>query len=530
MTLRVDVGARSSSGMVRSANQDSFGDFETAGAQGPGRLLLIADGMGGAAGGEIASRLAVDVIGATYAREREHRGPEAALAAAFALANRAIHDRAMEDPDLRGMGTTGVALVMAGERAWVAHVGDSRAYRIGGGKIERLTDDHSLAARGRAFAHVLTRALGVQPEVEVDIAELPRLRSGDVFVLCSDGLWGQVADDEIRAVVDRTADLHTASDQLIALANGRGGPDNVTVVLARVETGVAAERPAWRLGELLRRAASRLMGGAARMALVVTLVAPWALGACAQKPEHSAPSPSPAPGPADASPAEPGVQLVQDRAETVATVGYTAGHGVVLRVEWASIHPAVAAPGDRLVLWARVVALAPTEETRLAIRETWSVLFAGFPLLTLPDREYTLAQGTSEIERAIQLPADAADGDYAVEVVARPMVAVDLAEVKGAAPFVVAAPRRPSAPERPAPGRATEPDPAPSRSVVIKVDSVDLRTGPGPNFRARARVARDTAVELLEERQSGRQRWYRVRLPNGDDGWIPSTAAGADAR
>jgi protein phosphatase len=164
-----------------------------------------------------------------------------------AAANREIFGKAQEKPNLAGMGTTLVALLAGVNRVALAHVGDSRAYLIRGAKIRQLTDDHSLvaelvrrreitahAARGHPHRHVLTRALGVRPTVEADLAELTPV-ADDVFVLCSDGLTGHLRDEEIAAEVTRDSDLDGACERLIDLANARGGEDNTTVVLVRCE-------------------------------------------------------------------------------------------------------------------------------------------------------------------------------------------------------------------------------------------------------------------------------------------------------
>jgi Bacterial SH3 domain len=215
------------------------------------------------------------------------------------------------------------------------------------------------------------------------------------------------------------------------------------------------------------------------------------------------------------------VRFVLGRAETAAAMGYSAGHGVIVRVEQVWIEPVAAKPGDRLTLRARVVALAPREDSTVGVREVWSVLFAGLPLTSLPARDLTLRQGTSDIESTFTLPPDAADGEYAVELVVRLVGTADLRESKGASPFAVVAERAPPR-DRPSP-----PTPPPARMVRIKIESVDVRSGPTASSRARARIPRDSAVEVLEDRQLGRERWYRVRLANGDEGWIPATAATA---
>jgi hypothetical protein len=209
----------------------------------------------------------------------------------------------------------------------------------------------------------------------------------------------------------------------------------------------------------------------------------------------------------------------------VTALGYTPAHGFVLRVEWASTDPINARPGDRLTLRARLVALAPHEETRLTMREAWTVLFAGLPLLSLPAREMMVPQGTSDVVRTFELPADAAEGEYAVEVAVRLLGEGEVGEAKSRAPFSVAGA---SAPQRDQP--AASPVPPSARMIRVTVASVQVRTGPSPGARALARISRDAAVEVLEDRQSGRDRWYRVRLQNGDEGWIPATAVAPGSR
>jgi serine/threonine protein phosphatase PrpC len=236
VAMKVAVGSCTSPGRVRTTNQDSLGDFDSPDS-GPdkGRLFVLADGMGGEAGGEIASRLAVDVVGKTYF-ECPSTEPAAALELSVTAANQAIHAQATASAELHRMGTTCTALVLRGSRAWVAHVGDSRAYRIRDGATERLTTDHSMADRGPAYSHILTRALGVQPEVQVDITLVSApVRAGDVFLLCSDGLWGQVSDPDVGDIVKSEPDPEVGSRRMVDLANARGGPDNISALLVRVE-------------------------------------------------------------------------------------------------------------------------------------------------------------------------------------------------------------------------------------------------------------------------------------------------------
>ncbi len=231
-------------GLRRAENEDTWAMAPHLG------LVLVADGMGGHSAGQVASQLAARA--AVRAIETLH-GSEARLAErlrhAVAAANRTIHTAAQERADCAGMGTTLVAVLFDGERAALAHVGDSRAYLVRQGRIRQLTDDHSIvgellrrreisedAAREHPHRHVLTRALGVRPRVEPDLAELTPAE-GDVFVLCSDGLTTHVEDHEIAKALVGEPDLQRVCEDLVDAANGRGGEDNTTVVMARCSSG-----------------------------------------------------------------------------------------------------------------------------------------------------------------------------------------------------------------------------------------------------------------------------------------------------
>ena len=241
MSLR--GAARTDVGLRRRANEDTFALVPELG------LYLVADGMGGHTAGQLASRLATRAcVGALKELAKSRATLTEKLRACVEAANREIHDTAQAKPELTGMGTTLVALLAGGGRIALAHVGDSRAYLIRAGQIRRLTDDHSLvaelvrrqeiseeSARGHPHRHVLTRALGVRRAVEPDLAELTPA-PGDVFVLCSDGLTNHFEDAELAKLVSDATDLQEACEDLVDIANGRGGEDNVTVVLARVET------------------------------------------------------------------------------------------------------------------------------------------------------------------------------------------------------------------------------------------------------------------------------------------------------
>ncbi len=239
MTLR--AAARTDVGRRRRTNEDRFGSDPSLG------LFLVADGMGGHTAGQVASKIAIDAMQGALRTETGGASLIERLRSAVALANETIFRAAVAQPELAGMGTTLVALLVQGGRAAVAHVGDSRVYRVRGGRIRQLTDDHSLvgelqrrgeisadAAREHPHRHVLTRALGVRTVAEPDFGELT-LEAGDVFLLCSDGLTHQVRDDELAKAVTGEPDLDAVCDRLVALANSRGGDDNITVLLVRCE-------------------------------------------------------------------------------------------------------------------------------------------------------------------------------------------------------------------------------------------------------------------------------------------------------
>jgi protein phosphatase len=212
-----------------------------------GHIFIVADGMGGHAVGEKASVKAVRDIPHLY-QKHAHEGVIAALRRAFAETNAGIHEIGQQNPEFRGMGTTSTALILRPEGAWIGHVGDSRAYRIRGNTVEQLTFDHSwvweIARRtgvdpdelGDFKKNVIIRSLGPDPEVEVDIEGPHPVQPGDIFLLCSDGLTGLVKPEEIGAIVN-VLSLESAVRLLVHLANLRGGPDNITVILVRVPGG-----------------------------------------------------------------------------------------------------------------------------------------------------------------------------------------------------------------------------------------------------------------------------------------------------
>jgi protein phosphatase len=225
-------------GRVRSSNQDQMLVADD--------LFAVADGMGGHAAGEVASLTAVEALRAAF----ERVGGTDGLVAAAEQANRSVWDQAQADPDLRGMGTTLVAVALvheAGEdRLAIVNVGDSRAYLLRGGELEQLTTDHSLVqelvddgqlseieATVHPQRHVLTRALGVDAEVHVDALQLLPLK-GDRLLLCSDGLPRELSDAQAASILRRFADPKEAARELVSAAKTRGGNDNVTVVVVDV--------------------------------------------------------------------------------------------------------------------------------------------------------------------------------------------------------------------------------------------------------------------------------------------------------
>jgi serine/threonine protein phosphatase PrpC len=259
--LRARAHGATDPGIVRQENQDAFSILEpsdaTARSQ-KGLLLVVADGMGGLSGGATASHIAIEAIRESYRDADPGLNPGLALKAAVHRANLLIHAHSEGLPEQEPMGSTVTALAVIEDRAYVAHVGDSRAYRLSErGPIRRLTKDHTwveeLAKRGELdpgslqyslHRNVLTRGLGLREAVEVDVVEIGDVAPGDTFLLCSDGLHEMVEDVEIEARLRaRGADLRAAAADLIGLARDRGGPDNITVIMARTEALDPVEAP-----------------------------------------------------------------------------------------------------------------------------------------------------------------------------------------------------------------------------------------------------------------------------------------------
>ena len=252
--LRIeDQAFRTDTGRQRNANEDSY--F----ARPP--IFVVADGMGGAQAGEVASKTAAEA----FDRDLPAGSPEQVLRETIEAANREINERAKADPSLAGMGTTITAAIVnaQSEEVAIGHVGDSRAYRLRGGKLERLTRDHSLVEEMRrkgqltdaqAEDHpqrsIITRALGPEPEVEVDLQTVPAA-PGDVFLLCSDGLTTMIGEEQIARRLAGATSMTAAVRALVDEANRAGGRDNITALAFRLEDAAAparAQEPATLIG------------------------------------------------------------------------------------------------------------------------------------------------------------------------------------------------------------------------------------------------------------------------------------------
>lgn len=243
--LRIDDQAfRTDTGRQRNANEDSF--FVRA------PIFVVADGMGGAQAGEVASRAAADAFDV----DLPEGPPEQILRETILAANRRIHELAREDPSRAGMGTTLTAAIVNAEREEVAigHVGDSRAYRLRGRRLEQLTRDHSLVEEMRrkgqltdaqAEEHpqrsIITRALGPEPEVEPDVHTVSAA-PGDVFLICSDGLTTMLGEEEIAKLLSAATSMQGAVRALVDEANRAGGRDNITALVFRLEDAAAPQR------------------------------------------------------------------------------------------------------------------------------------------------------------------------------------------------------------------------------------------------------------------------------------------------
>ncbi len=258
LSRTLEIVTKSDVGTVRVRNEDALYANQQSG------LAILADGMGGYNAGEVASAMVTALLGKgleqsfappgrPQTESDRRRQAQSALAAEIARANSAVYSAAQSQPRYAGMGTTLVMALFHGNSVTVAHVGDSRLYRLRGGEFQRITRDHSLLqeqidrgmltqeqARHAHGRNLVTRALGVDPSVEPEIKDYD-IRRGDIYLLCSDGLSDMVEDEDIGMILRMaSADLDLAATRLVQKANDGGGQDNVSVILVRVGSGVSA--------------------------------------------------------------------------------------------------------------------------------------------------------------------------------------------------------------------------------------------------------------------------------------------------
>ena len=249
MTVELDIGRRTDIGRRREHNEDCLGIYHHPEyddeVRARGTLLVVADGMGGYAAGEVASRTAVEALLNAYYGNLSDEMVES-LTRAVRDANRAVLDEANRDADRAGMGTTlALAVVWSGQLA-VANVGDSRVYLIRDGRIAQISRDHSWIAellavgkitpeeaRHHPMRNVVTRSLGGRPDLDIEVYPPLKLRRGDIILVCSDGLWGMVSAEQMLQIVESHS-AQAASDALVAAAIDAGGHDNITAIVCRV--------------------------------------------------------------------------------------------------------------------------------------------------------------------------------------------------------------------------------------------------------------------------------------------------------
>ena len=367
MALALRYAARSDTGLIRSANEDS-------GYAGP-RLLVVADGVGGHAAGEVASSVAVASLAAL---DEDSPGGDLLerLAAAVTSANHHLRDMVAGDPDLKGMGTTLTALLRAGSRFGLVHVGDSRAYLLRGGALQQITHDHTfvqtLVDEGRITAeeadhhpqrNLITNSLDGREDIDLDLS-VREAREGDRYLLCSDGLSGVVSEDTLRDTLVEEADAAVAVERLVELALKGGGPDNVTAIVADVV-------------EVETRPPSAVPITVGAVAESVAQTAP-----AADTPAHKAAALRPAPEPAD----EPGHDEVagerprrRGRAVAAALVLLLLLAGAAFGAwRWSQMQYFVGAAGGEVAIFQGLSQdVGPVRTSRLYSRE-------GVPLEDLP--------------------------------------------------------------------------------------------------------------------------------------------------
>lgn len=246
--MELIAAGKTDTGIVRSNNEDNFIVDEKRG------LLVVADGMGGHNAGEVASKMVVSIISDHLSGRQKFFGeynnsysPSTNnLNSALRLANSAVLEAAEGSPQLQGMGTTVVAVIICGNRLSIAHIGDSRVYLVRSGNIEQLTDDHSVIneqvkrglitpeeAANSSTKNYLTKALGISAEMEADLSELTLL-NGDILLLCTDGLSNMISDEIMLELILVAQKPDAICDLLINMANKKGGKDNITAVIGRI--------------------------------------------------------------------------------------------------------------------------------------------------------------------------------------------------------------------------------------------------------------------------------------------------------
>jgi len=246
--LILAAAGKTDRGLVRTKNEDHI--YVDAGLG----LLVVADGMGGHRSGETASKLAVGIVRDFFTKNQQAAGARDSsysettnrLHAAILRTNRTVYEAAQRSPGLSGMGTTIAAAVLNGNQVSFAHIGDSRIYLVRSGNIMQLTDDHSVVqeqvrhdritpeeAAHSEMKNILTRAVGINAEVIADLGELTVL-TGDILLLCSDGLYNMVSDEEMLEIISRAGNVHAASEFLVDTANDNGGLDNISAIVGYI--------------------------------------------------------------------------------------------------------------------------------------------------------------------------------------------------------------------------------------------------------------------------------------------------------
>lgn len=254
MELLLETHLITDVGIARERNEDRCGAFTPEDPRTRaerGRLYVVADGMGGYAGGDVAAQLTIDALPSAY-YQGEWSGARDTLRKAFLAANAAIEHRAITEPENHGMGAAAVAAVVYGDRAVLAHLGDCRAYLVRDGVASRLTSDHTWVqervnagwltneeARVHAYRNVLTRALGAEADADPTVGEV-EFHQDDALVLCSDGLWNVIGDEEIGEIAAKQPHPRDAARTMVDLALERGSSDNISVIVVKA-IGVAQE-------------------------------------------------------------------------------------------------------------------------------------------------------------------------------------------------------------------------------------------------------------------------------------------------